>query len=421
MARRLTGLALAGGGPLGAIWEIGALVALDEALVGLDFAECDVLVGVSSGAFIAAGLANGISPRAMYDMFIGDGEADDPFEPSLLMQPAFGEYLMRLATLPDAVVEGLDEWLGMPSVRQVGAGIEKLGRTLPTGIFDSGRMGEYLARLLTLPGRSDDFRTLRRKLFLVATKLDTCEAVAFGSPGWEDVPISRAVQASSALPGLFPPINIHGCDFVDGALMKTLHASVALEENVELLFCINPLVPFDASLAGRRRNGKPFSIAEQGLPAVLSQSFRAMIHSRMEVAMQRYGIVYPNADIVLLEPERGDPDMFFTNVFSYAERRRLSEHAYQKTRADLRRRHAELRPVLARAGLKLDEAVLADPSARLSHSRQSRRGSRAARTGQTSGELDRTLEELESVIHRTRSRHGVRTGANRSGARGKPH
>ena len=27
---------MAGGGPLGAIWEIGALVALDEALLGLD-------------------------------------------------------------------------------------------------------------------------------------------------------------------------------------------------------------------------------------------------------------------------------------------------------------------------------------------------------------------------------------------------
>jgi predicted acylesterase/phospholipase RssA len=171
-------------------------------------------------------------------------------------------------------------------------------------------MGEYLARLLTMPGRSDDFRTLRHKLFLVATKLDTCEAVAFGSAGWEDVPISRAVQASSALPGLFPPVKIHGCDFVDGALMKTLHASVALEENVKLLFCINPLVPFDASLAGRRRNGKPYSIAERGLPAVLSQSFRAIIRSRMEVAMQRYRVVYPDADIVLLEPERGDPDMY---------------------------------------------------------------------------------------------------------------
>ena len=64
MSRRKQGIALAGGGPLGAIWEIGALVALDEALVGIDFADCDVYVGVSSGSFVAAGLANGISPRA---------------------------------------------------------------------------------------------------------------------------------------------------------------------------------------------------------------------------------------------------------------------------------------------------------------------------------------------------------------------
>ena len=31
------GLALAGGGPAGAVYEIGALRALDEALVGVDF------------------------------------------------------------------------------------------------------------------------------------------------------------------------------------------------------------------------------------------------------------------------------------------------------------------------------------------------------------------------------------------------
>ena len=33
------GLALAGGGPLGAIYEIGALCALDEALAGLDLTQ----------------------------------------------------------------------------------------------------------------------------------------------------------------------------------------------------------------------------------------------------------------------------------------------------------------------------------------------------------------------------------------------
>jgi len=48
------GLALAGGGPLGAVYEVGALCALAEALPGLDLTELDGYVGVSAGGFIAA-------------------------------------------------------------------------------------------------------------------------------------------------------------------------------------------------------------------------------------------------------------------------------------------------------------------------------------------------------------------------------
>jgi hypothetical protein len=43
------------------------------------------------------------------------------------------------------------------------------------------------------------------------------------------VPISQAVQASSALPGLFPPVEIDDKYYVDGALKKTMHASVAMD------------------------------------------------------------------------------------------------------------------------------------------------------------------------------------------------
>ena len=48
------GLALAGGGPLGGVYEIGAMIALNEALEGVDFQDVDVLVGVSAGAMISA-------------------------------------------------------------------------------------------------------------------------------------------------------------------------------------------------------------------------------------------------------------------------------------------------------------------------------------------------------------------------------
>ena len=64
------GLALAGGGPLGGVYELGALLALSESLEGVDFNALDVYVGVSSGGFIAAGLANGLTPGRMRHMFI---------------------------------------------------------------------------------------------------------------------------------------------------------------------------------------------------------------------------------------------------------------------------------------------------------------------------------------------------------------
>ena len=87
---------------------------------------------------------------------------------------------------------------------------------------------------------------------LVATDLDSGDSAPFGQPGWDHVPISRAVQASAALPGLFPPVRIGGRHYVDGALKKTLHATVLLEEGLDLLLCLNPLVPFDARRAAAR-------------------------------------------------------------------------------------------------------------------------------------------------------------------------
>ena len=52
------GLALAGGGPLGAIYEIGARCAPEETLLGMAFTDWHSHIAVSAGGFIAAGLAN---------------------------------------------------------------------------------------------------------------------------------------------------------------------------------------------------------------------------------------------------------------------------------------------------------------------------------------------------------------------------
>jgi predicted acylesterase/phospholipase RssA len=407
---RAVGVALAGGGPLGAIYEIGALVALDEALVGLDLVDCNVYVGVSSGSFIAAGLANGLTPQAMYQMFIESEAADDPFEPDLLMRPAIGEYTRRLASLPGLFISAARGYLETPPPRGFFESFQRLARAIPAGVFDNSGIGEYLTELFAAPGRTNDFRKLRHKLFLVATDLDTGESVPFGAPGRDDVPIALAVQASAALPGLFPPVEIAGRYYVDGALKKTLHASVALKEGAGLVLCINPLVPFNAELAARQGGSKPDNLVEGGLPVVLAQTFRSIIYSRLQAGMGRYKKEFPEADIVLFEPSQDDVEMFFTNVFSYSDRGRLSEHAYQRTRAEMLRRYDELAPLLARHGVALDRAVLADKGRTLAWCAGSAKGRGSHRLLRTAQQLDDTLDRLEGLLRAGKASGVIRGG-----------
>ncbi|GAB4214432.1 MAG: patatin-like phospholipase family protein [Rhodoferax sp.] len=358
-------LALAGGGPLGAIYEIGALCALQDCLKGIQFTRLQHYVGVSAGGFVAAALANGIAPRQLCALFIEDRHTQtEAFDPACLLRPAWAEWASRLGLLPQLLALGA--WRSVLGRSSWLRDLERLSPALPTGLFSNAQIDAELSRLFSRPGRSNDFRRLKSRLTLVATNLDSGRAVPFGRAGWDHVPISKAVQASAALPGLFPPVRINGQDYVDGALIKTMHASIALDEGVDLMLCLNPLVPFDASAlepAARR----PWAFAETipriaagGLPAVLSQTFRSLIHSRLELGLKHYAQKYPNTDIVLIEPDHRDPELYLANTFSYSQRRHLAEHAYQQTRQLLRARHADLGGKLAYHGIALDSRALND-------------------------------------------------------------
>jgi len=393
------GIALAGGGPLGAIYEIGALAALSEALHGVDFNHADVYVGVSAGSFIAAGLVNGFSPHQLSRLFIEGDKSADRFDPAILLRPALREYWQRLRSLPPLAAQAAWHYIMHPG--NIMGSIERLGRVIPTGLFSGDEVDRYLAHIFVQPGRTNDFRKLPHKLYLVATDLDTGESLAFGAPGTDHIPVSRAVQASAALPGVFPPVAIEGRYFVDGALRKTLHASIALEQGVDLLLCVNPLVPYDSRPTHRARDrahrlGK---LVEGGLPVVLAQTFRSIIHSRLDAGMERYKTAYPDTDIVLFEPNRSDADMFFTNLFSYSSRRRLCEHAYQKTRFELWQRRHELAPRLARHGIHINADVLRDESMTLVKSIRRRRDAMLEfETANALRLLTHTLDDLERYL-----------------------
>jgi len=401
---RAVGLALAGGGPLGAIWEIGALCALEEALVGVDFTRMDGYVGISAGGFIAAGLANGMTPRQMCTAFIeNEGGDDDLIHPSIFVHPAWGEYASRLKRLPALLAESA--WrVAMGTASGVEA-IERLGRALPAGVFSTSPIEAHLRKVFSAPGRTDDFRQLPRRLVLAATDLDTGAVAPFGLPGWDHVPISRAVTASAALPGLYPPVRIGERHYVDGALKKTLHARVLLDQDIGLVVCLNPLVPFDATYAPThtvRLGTEPIPrLVEGGLPLVASQSLRSLIHSRLELGMTGYGLSHPHVDIALFEPDHRDPEMFGANTFSYSARRQLAEHAYQSTRKNLRTRRRALHELFEPHGIAIDDAVLDDATRRLVTYAPRRAAAAHAAAGRLGGALRRlggVLDELESSL-----------------------
>lgn len=353
------GLAIAGGGPIGGMYELGALRALEDAIEGLDLTRMDCYVGVSSGAFLAAGLANRMSAGEMCRIFITGDSDDVRFRPETFLRPAMFEYLRRAASLPRLTLEW---WRGLllgPRDARWSDLLNRFGGLVPTGLFDNARIEVFLREIFTRRGRSNDFRELGRPLYVVAVDLDNGEAVRFGGKGWDDVPISRAVQASAALPGLYPPVDVRGRQFVDGALRRTMHASVLLERGIDLLLGINPLVPFNNDNRGKRASER-HGLAEGGLPAVLSQTFRTLLKSRMQVGLDKYRTQHEGTDLMVFEPNVDDAEMFFTNIFSYQSRRRLTEHAYRATLDDLRRRRAELEPVLARHGIRIRDEILRD-------------------------------------------------------------
>ena len=395
--RAKIGLALAGGGPEGSIYEIGAVRALDECIEGIDFNDLDIYVGVSAGAFITACLANNLSTAQMCRAIVKPEPGEHPFVPENFMSPAIGHFVRSGLKVPRLLAEAFWEMIAHPLDSSLFEPMTRLSRALPVGVFRNEPIRAYLEKIFSMHGRTDDFRELRRKLVVVATDLDSGRPVRFGEPGLDHVPISTAVQASTALPGLYPPVLIDGRYYVDGVLLKTVHASVALEEGANLVLCVNPIVPVDTIRSvelGVMRRGQ---LVDRGLPTVLAQTFRTMVHSRMGAGLAAYETRYTDKDVLVFEPRRDDYEMFFTNVFSFSNRKAVCEHAYNSTRRKLWRNRTRLEPILARHGLRLRTEDLEDQdrdlwkSVRL-HARRPRS------TSPVTKRLEKALARIESIV-----------------------
>src|SRR4051794_34364206 len=199
--RSKSALVLGGGGFTGGVYEIGALRALDLLSVNKTINDFGVYVGTSAGSFVAAMAANGITPEEM--MRVVNRQVPTPFRDmdlGTLLRPNLWEFAKKGALLPLHLVR-VARTLGgqLPAVSAMDV-VLGLAEALPSGLYSGAGISAYVRDVLSDPDRSDDFRMLERELYIAATDLDTCERVVFGANEWDDVPISTAVAASTALP-----------------------------------------------------------------------------------------------------------------------------------------------------------------------------------------------------------------------------
>src|SRR5580693_8751753 len=99
--RSKSALVLGGGGFTGGVYEIGALRALDLLSVNRTVNEFDIYVGTSAGSFVAAAVANGVTPEEMMRVIVQ--QVPTPFpdaSASSLLKPNYTEFVTKGLLLP---------------------------------------------------------------------------------------------------------------------------------------------------------------------------------------------------------------------------------------------------------------------------------------------------------------------------------
>jgi NTE family protein len=359
-ARSRTALVLGGGGFTGGVYEIGALRALDLLAVNRTVNQFDVYVGTSAGSFVAALAANGVTPEEM--MRVVNRQVPTPFRDvgrGTLMRLNALEFAQSVALLPLRMV-GLARnfigQLGSVSLIDLAVGIAE---ALPSGLYDGSGIQDFLEAVLADPDRVNDFRLLENDLFLTATDLDTCERIVLGGSDWDDVPISRAVAASTALPMVYKPVEIKGHHLVDGGIRSTTNVDIAVEAGAKFVIVVNPLVPYvndfqkviPTMLGSRVRR-----VRDMGFPQIGYQAFKLLAHQRLHEAVGHWREKYPGVDIILIEPDPNDELMFETNILNFARRVEIARHGFESVTLRLASQYDEIKAVCARHGIEISAA-----------------------------------------------------------------
>jgi predicted acylesterase/phospholipase RssA len=411
-----TALVLAGGGLTGAVYEIGALRAIDDLLTDRTVNDFDIYVGTSAGALVATLLANGISPHETMDALAGEHNEVPPIQARDLFHLSRRDVVRWGLKIPRTVFGAWSHYFRHLGDMTLFDLVWLLLEAFPAGLYDNRALERYIRRVLELRGKTNHFEDLERELYIIATDLDNGHRAIFSKEHMGHVPITHAVAASTAVPVLYKPMRIDGKDYIDGGVRGNASLDIAVEHGAKLIVCINPLVPIDNSEHSNIPLLGPDGtyLSDKGFTAIANQVGRITAHGALHYHIKQLRKTHPDVDIILVEPNRHDYKMFFYNAMRYSARLVLARHGFESVTLRIAEDYEYYKDMLERHGIKITRHLLlaelqelqrdGDSTAVLhrilQHSareaQRKRRGSVTRPLRRALADLDRTLDQVQS-------------------------
>jgi len=404
-------LVLAGGAISGGAFKVGGLKALNDYFVNKKVTDFDIYVGISAGSFLAAPLAGGIPPEEMLASLDGKSKLFSQLSPLQMYRPNFSEFflrplqylyghltfvpgilydlLMAYPNLKDDFVTNVKDLLNSPNysnyeklispfLRIIYASrtLPHLGEMFPSGLFDNAPLEKFIRMNMKQNRMSNHFKVLKRmsgkSLYISSMELDSARSVIFGPDEKNDVTISQAIQASTAIPGFYKPARIKGVDYLDGGVEKTANLDIAFQKGADLVICYNPFRPFNNEVVVEylREENRYFSkkkrLSDLGLGVIFNQVFRTLFHTRLMQTIQAYQEDHLfRKDIILIEPQEDDSEFFQLNPILIWNRAKAAAQGYQSVFHSIRNKFHRIEAIVKKYGITMsdnlanrDEAIL---------------------------------------------------------------
>lgn len=156
------------------------------------------------------------------------------------------------------------------------------------------------------------FHDLQYPLLVNTADLLTGQQVTWGLPGRRAVRVADAIFASCALPGVFPPREIHGHLYVDGAVIENLPVRVAASAGVGNIIAINVAA-----------TSAPRSRAEtDGFAATYVRGLEIVMQTQIEGLLRDWA----GPPLTLIEPR-----VAHIGMFSFTQTQELIDEGYRAT------------------------------------------------------------------------------------------